>query len=71
MQDAAVVASLVAADGALFFYNSDFGAGQSLKLRRKPPWPIRLYRRQLPSTHRFDFALPRLSDTLVMDLYAP
>jgi hypothetical protein len=30
VEDAAIVAGLVAADGALFFYNSDFGAGQSL-----------------------------------------
>jgi hypothetical protein len=30
VEDAAIVASLVAAYGTLFFYNSDFGAGQSL-----------------------------------------
>jgi len=63
VQDAAVVASLVAADGAIFFYNSDFGAGESLaqtEARSQSDYTAANYQHIASASHSLDYRIPLL-----------
>jgi hypothetical protein len=60
VQDAAVVATLVAADGAIFFYNRDFGAGQSLAQtegRSQSDYTAANYQHIALTSHYFDYRI--------------